>query len=57
MNEQNRDNITFTKLSITELKALYRILEHEYIKYDDMEAMSVVRMIRRILEEHELERT
>lgn len=40
--------------SIDELKALYRVLEFEYITYDDLEARMLVRKIREAIEEHEL---
>jgi hypothetical protein len=40
--------------SIDELRALYRVLEFEYITYDDLEARMLVRKIREAIEEHEL---
>jgi len=42
------------EFTINELKALYRILEHQYINYEDQEASTVVSKIGNILREHEL---
>lgn len=36
-----------------ELKALYRILEHEFIPYDDIEAHNTVRKIFQCIKEYE----
>ena len=50
MNDLSRQEF----LNLDELKALYRILEHQYINYEDQEASTVVSKIGNILREHEL---
>lgn len=42
------------EFAIDELRALYRILEHEFIPYDDFDAQATVRKIARCIQEHEL---
>jgi hypothetical protein len=42
---------SFGIFTIEELRALYHILEHEYIAYDNSEAREVVNKIYRILTE------
>ena len=44
----------FYAIHITDLKAIYRLLEKEWISYSDLEAMQAVRKLRKIIEEHEL---
>lgn len=41
-------------LHITDLKALYRLVEKEWISYEDLELIEAVRKLRKIVEEHEL---
>lgn len=45
-----------TIFELNELKALYRILEYEWIPINDREAHIVVNKIMRILKEHETEK-
>ena len=40
------DNHSFT---LTELRAIYRTIEHSYISYEDVEANNVFRRIMRIV--------
>jgi hypothetical protein len=41
------------EFTITELRALWRLLSHYYIPYGDEEALKVVRKISRLLEEND----
>lgn len=42
------------KFTIEEIKALARLLEHQYISYEDIEVIEVTRKIMRIVQAHEL---
>jgi hypothetical protein len=52
MNEPLR-KYEFTEV---EVRALWRILAHHYIHYEDTEAINVVRKISKIVEKHELDK-
>lgn len=45
-----------TILTMTEIKALYRQLERQYVSYEDIEAIQVVKKLRKIIENYELAR-
>lgn len=45
---------THYNFSVDEIKAVYRLLEHEWIPHDDLEALAVVRKISEIIRKHEL---
>lgn len=42
-----------TEFNIEEIRALWRLLSHYYIPYEDDEALKVVRKISRLLEEND----
>jgi hypothetical protein len=41
-------------LTIEEIKTVYKLLEFQWISYEDLKAIEVVRKIRKIIDEHEL---
>lgn len=45
--------MTTIELSINEIKTLYRILIFQYIPYEDIEAINLIRKLRVIIEEYE----
>lgn len=53
MNEQDRFDTTYMIITLSEAKAIYRVLEHQYINYEDEEAVNAVRRIAKFAREGE----